>query len=322
GYDDGYGPSENAAGYGLDSTYPAGAAEPEDLPDSDDSGYGYGDEASWQAAVDTGPGGGPATVSRVFERILDELARTRTGALYDVARATPEDGLAFGLLQATQRSGELGRLLERLRASDAASFDRIFGAAARELLAVTTAETEATRLHPVGGKALSDEAWRRAFGEAGRHEGFIASQRQYARQRMLEPLLPLARDLGLGSAKGLAVLACVLVARGLEGGMRWILAGIAPATTRAQLALALPALGRADLAAFQTAEGLRASGELDVATQARLTRKLRELGDRSPLPVLAPLQMIQALRRQAAGEPFQAKLESLAESTDLDATDI
>ena len=47
GYDDGYGPTESAAAYGLESTFPAGAAKPDDLPDSDDTDHAYGDEAAW-----------------------------------------------------------------------------------------------------------------------------------------------------------------------------------------------------------------------------------------------------------------------------------
>jgi hypothetical protein len=316
-YDDGHGPLESAT-YGLESTYPAGAAEPDELPDSDEGVYG--DEASWQA--EAGTPAGDVSVPRAFDRILDELARTKSGALYDVARPTENDGLAFGLLQATQRSGELGRVLERLRASDAGAFDRVFGTAASELLDVTTAESESARMRPVNGRPLTDEHWRRLFTEAGRSEGFVTAQRLYARQRMLEPLLPLARDLGLGSTKGLAVLACILVAKGLDAGMRWILAGISPVSTAAQLVVALPALGQPNLAALQRAEGLRPTGELDVPTQARLTRKLRELGARSSVPVLAPAQMIQTLVRHAAGEPFQAKLEGLVANPELDARDL
>ena len=209
-------------------------------------------------------------------------------------------------------------MLVRLRTSDAASFDRIFGAAARELLDVTTAESEGARMRPVGGTPLTDESWRRRFGEAGQHDGFVTAQRLYARQRMLEPLLPIARDLGLASTRGLATLACILVGKGLEGGMRWILAGISPVTTPAQLGLALQALRHPNVAAFQSAEGLRSSGELDVATQARLVKKLRELGAQSSVPVLTPGQMVQTLVRQAAGEPFQAKLESLVGNPELD----
>lgn len=322
-YDDGHGPLGSAA-RGLDSTYPAGAEEPDELPDDEGD---YGDEASWQAAAAAGgapstPAPSDAAVARAFDRVLDELARTRNGSLYDVARPTQEDGLAFGLLQATQRSGELGRVLDRLRASDAATFAQIFGPSAGELLAVTTADVETERMRSVGGKPLGDDDWRRRFAQAGRHESFVVAQRAYARQRMLEPLLPIARDLGLASPRGMAVLACVLVGKGLEPGMQWILGGISPVATAAQVTRALQALGHADLPAFQTANALRASGQLDVATTARITRKLRELQARSPVPVLEPSQMIQTLARQASGEAFQAKLESLVASAELDGGDI
>jgi hypothetical protein len=321
-YDDGHGPAD-AQAHGLDSSYPAGAEEPDDLPD-DESG-GYGDEASWQAAADGGEAVVPAdgTVGRVLDGVLAELGRTKNGSLYELARATPGDGLAFGILQATQRSGELGRVLEWLRSSDAATFDRMFGGpeAARELLLATKGESETARMQPVCGKPLTDVDWQARFAQVGRYGAFIAAQQEYAKRRMLEPLLPIARDLGLASAKGLAMLACVLVAKGLEAGMTWILAGICPVSTPPQIASAMSTLGHATLSAFQEIEGLRPSGELDVATQARITRKLRELGARSPVPVLAPSQMLETIVRQASGESFRAKLESLAESS-LDTRDL
>jgi hypothetical protein len=311
-YDDGYGPMAAS----LDSSYPAGAPEPEDLPDTDEGG-GYGDEAaSWQASENASPDG-------AFEVVLDALAaKTKNGTLYAVARATPEDGLAFGLLQATQRSGELGALLGELAQTDRGAFDRIFEGEGAELLDVTRAATPEARMQRVGGKALVDEIWIRRFQTAGAEPNFVKAQRSYARARMLEPLLPLARDLGIATTRGLAMVSCILIARGLVEGMRWILEGISPVTTPAQLERVLPALDVPSLAAFQRREGLRESGELDVRTKARLTRKLRELGSRAPVPVLVPSQMLEALVRQAGRDICSTKLQELHQSATLDDRDL
>jgi hypothetical protein len=145
----------------------------------------------------------------------------------------------------------------------------------------------------------------------------VAEQRAFARQTLLEPILPLARDLGLGT-RGLALLAAVAIARGVDGGLRWALAGIGPAASPAQLQAALRGLGDADLGAFQRRQGLSATGELDPRTHARLHAALRALGERSPVPTLSGAQIVQTLVRQAANEPIRHKLEKLAHSPVLE----
>lgn len=318
-YDDGHGSIESsAASYGLDSSFPAGTAQPADLRDDEDGGGGYGDEAEWSASLDTAT----ADPSAAFAKIIDAVASARHGTLFGVARPTHDEGLAFGILQATQRSGELGRVLAAMNEADGSAFSRIFGASAQALLTTTSAQSDAQRMAPVGGKSLVDEEWRRKFHEAGAHPAFVDAQRRYTRARVLDPLLPIARDLGLATSRSLAMLMCILVAKGLEPGMRWVLAGVGPAASPAHAASALNALGHADVAAFQRAEGLRASGDLDVPTHARLTKKLRALGARAPVPVLSPAQMLQTIQRHASSEPFRAKLESLAASPSLDDRDI
>jgi hypothetical protein len=314
-YDDGYGAPDARS---LDSTFPAGTMAPDDLPDEEDP---YEDEASWQAGAEpprSGAGGNPAEL----DTILDAMARGRGAtSLFVAVGTTPSDGVALGVLRATQRSGELGALLAYLRGADGAAFDRAIGGPeqAQALIATTTASTESARMQPVRGESLGSPTWQATLSRAA--EALIEPQRRYVKERVLEPLLAIARDLGLASVQSMTMLACILVAKGLEAGMAWVLDGISPVGSPAQLALALPALGQRDLASFQIAEGLRPSGELDTRTRARLTRKLRELEARSPVPVLTPAQMRQTLLRQAQGEPFLPRLQGLATS-DLDTRDI
>ncbi|MGC4001318.1 MAG: hypothetical protein QM767_29225 [Anaeromyxobacter sp.] len=329
-YDDGYGPEARAAA--LDSAFPAGSPEPDELLDEEAPEESVQDEAApgdearsagagaaaYRDEADLAPAAEPPPLPQAaLDRVLDELIRGREGTLLTLARPTERDGLAFGATQATQRSGELGRLLARLRATDGAGFARVFGPDAEALLATTGAATEEARLQAVGGQALVDEPWRARFAEAGRHPPFVEAQRAFARDTLLTPLVPIARDLGLGT-RALAMLAAIAVARGPDAGLRWALGGIGPGASAAQLQAALGSLGDADLAAFQRRQGLTPSGELDPTTHARLLAALRALGARAPVPTLTAPQVAQAWLRQAAREPFRHKLESLASSPALE----
>jgi hypothetical protein len=314
-YDDGYGDTGTPGAAALDSAYPVGAEAPSDLPDEEGEGSGYHDEAELGVAAET-PANTPPPVA-ALDRVVDEVARGGRGTLFTVARPTERDGVAFGATQATQRSGALGALLARFSSADGPAFTRCFAPDAAALLAVTNAATEGGRMAPVGGHPLTDESWMRRFAAAGAEPRFVAEQRAFARQTLLEPLLPVARDLGLGT-RGLALLAAVAVARGLDAGLRWALGGIGPAASPAQLQAALRAFGDADLSAFQRRNGLPPSGELDPRTHARLHAALRGLGERSPVPTLSGTQIVQSLVRQAAAEPIRHKLEHLANSPALD----
>jgi hypothetical protein len=85
-------------------------------------------------------------------------------------------GLSYGLIQWTQKSGSLGKLLEVLRARDPAAFDTVFGPDAAKLVAVTTSPYPAVRM----SLALWAAPWTSRFEAAGRHPPFQAAQLQAA----------------------------------------------------------------------------------------------------------------------------------------------
>jgi hypothetical protein len=81
-------------------------------------------------------------------------------------------GLSFGVLQWTQRSGNLGVLLGALFETDPTAFAATFGPSWARVL-------EAARrgsLEPVDGARLWDEPWATRFIAAGRHPPFVEAQ--------------------------------------------------------------------------------------------------------------------------------------------------
>jgi len=90
---------------------------------------------------------------------------------------TDNAGLSFGMIQWSQRTGQLGILLAAMAKADPEEFRRIFGPASRELLEVT----RVGGLGPVGGALLWKQPWTDRFGEAGQHAVFQAVQRKLTR---------------------------------------------------------------------------------------------------------------------------------------------
>jgi hypothetical protein len=114
-----------------------------------------------------GAGGIPDWVTRVVSRVsasegkTDSLNLNRDG-----------NGLSYGIIQWTQRSGSLYKLLGSMQATDPAEFARVFGANHATLLDVARRKS----LDPVGGARLWDEPWVSRFKAAGRHPTFVAVQ--------------------------------------------------------------------------------------------------------------------------------------------------
>lgn len=73
-------------------------------------------------------------------------------------------GLSYGGIQSTQKSGTLGKLLGRARTSFPGPFEQAFGPAWAELLDVTGAAS----LAPVAGAVLWQSPWTERFAAAGR----------------------------------------------------------------------------------------------------------------------------------------------------------
>jgi hypothetical protein len=87
-------------------------------------------------------------------------------------------GLAFGIIQWTQKSGNLGVVLEAMRDADPRAFERIFGASWSTMLGVARRGS----LEPVDGAPLWDEPWVSRFVEAGRWPAFVEVQWSLAAQ--------------------------------------------------------------------------------------------------------------------------------------------
>ena len=80
-------------------------------------------------------------------RIIHRVAVVESGGSYAAQNRNSDGaGLAFGLLQWTQRSGSLGALLRTMSKADPTTFSQVFGADAGRLLTVTTSSDEATRM--------------------------------------------------------------------------------------------------------------------------------------------------------------------------------
>lgn len=130
-------------------------------------------------------------------------------------------GLSYGILQWTQASGNLGRLLAAMAQADPAQLAQSFGPAARELLAVTQADTSAARLGPVGGVLLWREPWLGRFRAAGQVPVFQQVQDRLALQgEHMQAALAVAQQLGVPTERALALFFDTAVQQGPHGARR------------------------------------------------------------------------------------------------------
>lgn len=230
-------------------------------------------------------------------------------------------GLSYGLIQFTQDSGKLGELLRVMRDRDATAFAQVFGPDADELIRVTTATGppsshspggRSARVQPVAGADLWQDPWVSRFKAAAQNEKFKAAQREVAARGYLDPMLAFAGWLGLTSERALTVAVDRAVQMGVGGAKRWIISSVGPVGSDAQRHQALSALGYQDLHAFQAATpGLVADGAWGPNTHAALVAALRGLGAASPIPIPTTEQMVEAMVRRAASEPWHARVEAL-----------
>ncbi len=112
------------------------------------------------------------------ERVLAAVVRHEAGGLNYGAQNRNWDGagLSYGILQWTQISGNLGKLLLAMYRADQPAFLRIFGEHSAELLHATAARS----LGAVGGTVLWLEPWTSRFKAAGQHPAFQQVQLQMA----------------------------------------------------------------------------------------------------------------------------------------------
>ncbi len=105
----------------------------------------------------------------IAARVIDYVANGESkGKFWAQNRNTDGQGLSYGLIQWTQKSGALGKLLGQMNAADPVAFARTFGPDAALLLKTTSSPTEAVRL----SLPLWSEPWTSRFTAAGHVRAF------------------------------------------------------------------------------------------------------------------------------------------------------
>jgi len=269
--------------------------------------------------------GQPLTIRRKFEILLPVAAYESGEARYSAVLGSVEyddpshaayqrvhHGLHWGLVLVTQRSGVLGKVLTACERRDSMQFRQAFGSAqADRLIHVTTASSPDARLAPVGGEQLWTRGWMEKFRAAGRIPAFQAAQNEVAIEHYFDRNLGFAVNLGLMTDRALAMVFDRAIHMGIAGSRQWILQAVSPITGEANRAAALQALGHADVAAFQRAAGLAATGRFGTQTHAALLGAVRGLGEHAPFAVPAVADMLDKLVAAAAGRRFERRIREL-----------
>ena len=124
------------------------------------------------------------------------------GQFWSVQANLDGNGVSYGILQWTQKSGSLGRLLRTMAATDPIAFGRFFGASWAKLLEVTARAS----LEPVDGVVLWAEPWVSRFVAAGRWPAFQQAQaRVAAESEYMAGAVEIARTLGVASERALTL---------------------------------------------------------------------------------------------------------------------
>ena len=219
-------------------------------------------------------------------------------------------GLSYGIVQFTQDSGSLGRLLTMMRDRDGERSGR-YSARMRtsscghhggRAAGLRSEGGRSARTQPVGGADLWEQPWIDRFRAAGNVESFQAAQNELAASGFVDPMLPFCGN--LGSRHGPRAHHVSRPRR--ADGRRWstpldrrrrradLDARVAPAGARA--------LGFDDVAGFQRAYGQQPDNLWGPVTHAALVGALRALGTASPVPLPTVDQMLDALVRRAEGD--------------------
>jgi hypothetical protein len=228
-------------------------------------------------------------------------------------------GLHWGLMQANQRSGSLGRILVACERRNPVRFREAFGPGRDELIRVTTAPTEEARLQPVQGSPLWQEPWISRFRAAGKVPEFQAAQNEEAIEGYFDTNLPFAAAIGFNSDRALAMLYDRCVDMGNAGGRRFIAQAVTPAKDDATLQKVLQALKQDSVQSFLRSSGLPESTTLGPKGHAALIAALRAV-PQSPVPVMTLEQMFDAIVAASKGRRFERRVQELRSSTQLSDT--
>jgi hypothetical protein len=112
----------------------------------------------------------------VIQRVVLRVARNEGGSYGAINANKDGAGLSYGLIQWSQRTGALGRLLAEMRRADPGSFAATFGSAWQALLSTTATGS----LAPVEGAVLWSEPWLTRFRGAAKVPTFQSVQLRLA----------------------------------------------------------------------------------------------------------------------------------------------
>jgi V8-like Glu-specific endopeptidase len=236
-------------------------------------------------------------------------------------------GLSYGIIQFTQDSGNLGRLLNVMYERDAEHFQDVFGPQWSELLQVTNMpgpdslhveSGRSARVQAVAGKDLWEEPWVSRFRQAGMHAPFQAAQNQLAAELFLDPVLPYAYWLGLNTERGIAILYDRAVHMGVSAGTRFVVNAMGPVKTNAQRSQALRALGHESLEDFQRSlPGITVDSDFGKQTHAAMVNALRGLGTASPIEIPGYEQSLDLIMQASASKAWSDRVASLRKDANL-----
>ena len=124
------------------------------------------------------------------------------GSYWSVQANLDGNGVSYGILQWTQKSGSLGRLLRSMAAADPIAFGRFFGASWARLLDVTGRAS----LEAVDGVVLWAEPWVSRFTSAGRWPAFQQVQaRVAAESEYMAGAVEIAKVLGVSTERAMVL---------------------------------------------------------------------------------------------------------------------
>jgi hypothetical protein len=158
-----------------------------------------------------------------LERLIDDWIPTllrktseHEGNYWSVQANLDGNGVSYGILQWTQKSGSLGRLLAEMASADPAAFTRFFGVSWAKMLDVT----RRAGLETVDGSALWSEPWVSRFAAAGRWPAFQAVQRRVAAEsEYMAGAVEIAGVLGVATERAMTMFYNRTVHQGVSGAL-------------------------------------------------------------------------------------------------------
>jgi hypothetical protein len=279
-----------------------------------------------EQSLPVGPASAPLSGDTATEQTLDIPEKVRllrlVGAAipnaqgYQTAFADEQFGLRWGLIGFRQLSGEIGEVLRLAREREVKleqegaleaghRLSALFGEHWEQLLTQTDPSLTPdpnVRMQPIAQAPLWQDPWISRFRTAAAVAYVQYAQNQVAVERVANPAERVAFWLGLNTPLGLGIIMDRIAESGEGGGVAWLMEVVGPIRTEADRNRALMAVtGTTQLAGFQESQGLPPSGVWDPMSHAALTGALRGMGPNSPIVVLSPEQMLDALLSAAVG---------------------